>query len=64
MAVRLVAALPADAAMMLAIAAHCIQLKCSPRKHRPDRAPNAGSKLMRTPTVRVGSRGIANISSE
>ena len=50
--------------MMLAIAAHWIQVKLSPRKHRPDRAPSAGSKLMSTPTVRVGSRGIASISSE
>ena len=61
---RFVAALPADAAMMLKIAAHWIQLKRSPRKTRPDRAPNAGSKLISTPTVRVGKRGIANISRE
>ncbi len=50
--------------MMLAIAAHCSQVKRSPRKHKPDRAPRAGSKLMSTPTVRVGKRGMASISSE
>ena len=49
--------------MMLAIAAHWTQLKDSPRKSRPATAPNAGSRLMSTPTVRVGSRGIANIAT-
>jgi len=49
--------------MMLAIAAHWIQLKDSPRKSRPATAPSAGSRLMSTPTVRVGSRGIANIAT-
>ena len=60
----LIAALPADAAMMLAIAAHWITDRRSCRKARPDSAPSAGSALIRTPKVRVGIRVSANISRE
>ena len=50
--------------MMLAIAAHWITLKVSPRKANPDNAASAGSPLISTPNVRVGRRVIAYISSE
>src|ERR1700689_783401 len=63
-AVPLVAALPAEAAMMLAIAAHWISDKRSCRKTRPDSAPSAGCALIRTPKVLVGMRVSANISRE
>ena len=50
--------------MMLPIANHCMAVSFSPKNHSPATAPHAGFKLMSTPTVRVGSRGMANVSSE
>jgi ZIP family zinc transporter len=59
-----VAALPAQATTMHAMAAQCCAGSRSPSTAKPASAPSAGSKLMRMPKVRVGRRASASISSE
>lgn len=46
---RPVSAAPAEAAMTQASAPHCTRVKVSPRKTKPDKAANAGSRLVSTP---------------
>ena len=60
---RIVNVAPTDARIMHVMASHWARDKCSCRKNRPERAPNAGSILIKVPNVRAGRRVSATISN-